>query len=73
MTQLADELALVAAQHGSGLSEAGVLGAFVLVLGQIAGTIVRDGRADFESLTAFLSHRLKEAVLDDFRRRSLIH
>jgi hypothetical protein len=71
--RLAEELTLVAAQHAADLSEVATLGAFVLVVGGIAGTIVREGRADFEVLMDFLGRQLRDAASNEFRGRSLIH
>jgi uncharacterized ion transporter superfamily protein YfcC len=53
--------------------EVATLGAFVLVVGGIAGTVVREGRADFASLMDFLNRHLRDAALAECARRSLIH
>jgi hypothetical protein len=53
--------------------EVATLGAFVLVVGGIAGTIVREGRADFEFFMELLGRQLRDTTLAECTRRSLIH
>ena len=70
--RLADEVALIAAEHATQhrLSRVSVIGSLSWVLGRMLGALARDGRGDLEEYLTFLSRQVRRAAVSEMSRRS---